>query len=339
MRFSNPNSIAIYLALVTSVLATLIMFLIEGFNIDFINFKWFLLLVLLSICSFLLVNYVIKKYIFDRVNLLYKTINTSKTAFKVDTDLDSVNDKVVSFTNERQKEIDELRKMENFRREFLGNVSHELKTPIFNIQGYVHTLLDGAMFDDNVNVSYLERTSKSVDRMIAIVEDLVTISKIESNRLDLEMEKFDIVELVKHAFDLNEIKAKKANVSFTFSKEYSPIFVNADRDKITQVFTNLLVNSIKYGVHGGKTTVRFFDLGENILIEVADNGIGILQENLPRLFERFYRVDKSRSREQGGTGLGLAIVKHILDSHHQNINVRSALGKGTTFSFALKKSK
>lgn len=256
----------------------------------------------------------------------------------MNTDLALVSKDVEDIASQRQKEIDELKMMENFRREFLGNVSHELKTPIFNIQGYIHTLIDGALYDKNVNMAYLERTSKSVDRMINIVEDLVTISKIESDRLDLEMENFDIVDLAKDIFDQTEMKAKKANLSISLDKEYDPISVLADRDKIIQVFTNLVVNSIKYGKEGGETNVRFYEMGENILIEVADNGIGISQQNLPRLFERFYRVDKSRSRDQGGTGLGLAIVKHILESHNQVINVRSTEDVGTTFSFTLQKS-
>ena len=254
-----------------------------------------------------------------------------------ETDLDKVSEDVEVLTAQKEKEIDDLKLMESFRREFLGNVSHELKTPIFNIQGYIHTLLDGALHDETVNEQYLSRTSKSVDRMINIVEDLEMISKIESDRLDLEFTDWDIVSMTQDVFDQVEMKAKKRSVSLKFEKDYPSIKVNGDRDKIMQVMFNLIVNSIKYGREGGSTEVRFYEMGENILIEVADDGIGISEDNLPRLFERFYRVDKSRSREQGGTGLGLAIVKHIIEAHKQNINVRSTEGVGTTFSFTLRK--
>jgi two-component system phosphate regulon sensor histidine kinase PhoR len=240
--------------------------------------------------------------------------------------------------NERQKEIEELKNMESFRREFLGNVSHELKTPIFNIQGYIYTLIDGAISDENVNMQYLERSSKSVDRMINIVEDLEMISKIESNRLDLEFTRWNIVDHVQELFDILEMKAKKRSISLSINNQSTNNFVEADRDKISQVLINLIENSIKYGNEGGHTKVRLFEMGENILVEIADDGDGIPAEHLPRLFERFYRVDKSRSRTAGGTGLGLSIVKHIVDAHRQTINVRSTENVGTTFSFTLKKA-
>jgi two-component system phosphate regulon sensor histidine kinase PhoR len=257
----------------------------------------------------------------------------------VETDLNKVDEDVDRMVDERQQEIEELKSMESFRREFLGNVSHELKTPIFNIQGYIHTLLDGAIRDENVNMQYLERTSKSVDRMINIVEDLEMISKIESNRLDLEFSRWDIVNYVQELFDILEMKAKKRSVSLSIDNQSNVNFVEADKDKIAQVLINLIENSIKYGKDGGHTIVRFFEMGENILIEVADDGGGIPSDHLPRLFERFYRVDKSRSRSEGGTGLGLSIVKHIIEAHRQTINVRSTENVGTTFSFTLKKSK
>jgi two-component system phosphate regulon sensor histidine kinase PhoR len=338
MNLSSPKKIAFLLASIISVATFFIVWIFKAIDFSLIGLELISILVIVFVSAYLVLNYMIRKYIFERVNLLYKTINTTKGRFtNVNTDLELVSEDVTTYVSDRQKEIDELKMMENFRREFLGNVSHELKTPIFNIQGYIHTLIDGALYDKTVNMAYLERTSKSVDRMIAIVEDLVTISKIESNRLDLEMEKIDMIELVKDVFEQNEMKAKKASLNLRFDKEYSSVHVLADRDKIIQVLTNLVVNSIKYGKVGGETTVRFFDMGENVLVEVADDGIGISQENLTRLFERFYRVDKSRSRDQGGTGLGLAIVKHILESHNQKINVRSTLDLGTTFSFSLQK--
>jgi two-component system phosphate regulon sensor histidine kinase PhoR len=339
MQPSSPKNIALLLATIISASTVFIIWLLKYVDSSSIELELISIIVVTFIFSYLVVYKLMKKYIYDRVKVIYKTIQKNKGATSnMNTDLELVSKDVEDIANQRQKEIDELKMMENFRREFLGNVSHELKTPIFNIQGYIHTLIDGALYDKNVNMAYLERTSKSVDRMINIVEDLVTISKIESDRLDLEMENFDIVDLAKDIFDQTEMKAKKANLSISLDKEYDPISVLADRDKIIQVFTNLVVNSIKYGKEGGETKVRFYEMGENILIEVADNGIGISQQNLPRLFERFYRVDKSRSRDQGGTGLGLAIVKHILESHNQVINVRSTEDVGTTFSFTLQKS-
>ena len=234
------------------------------------------------------------------MKLIYKSLLRQKgTSEFVETNLDKVGDDVEILATQRQKEIDDLKLMESFRREFLGNVSHELKTPIFNIQGYIHTLLDGALHDETVNEQYLRRTGKSVDRMINIVEDLEMISKIESDRLDLEFTDWDIVSMTQDVLDQVEMKAKKRSVSLKFEKDYPSIKVNGDRDKIMQVMINLIVNSIKYGREGGSTGGSvFYEMGENILIEVADDGIGISEDNLPRLFERFYRVDKSRSREQ-----------------------------------------
>ena len=297
MQPSSPKNIALLLATIITVSIVFIIWLLKYVVSSSIELELLSIVLITFIFSYLVIYKLVKTYIYDRVKLIYKTIKKNKgVTSNMKTDLELVSRDVEDIAAQRQKEIDELKMMENFRREFLGNVSHELKTPIFNIQGYIHTLIDGALYDKNVNMAYLERTSKSVDRMINIVEDLVTISKIESNRLDLEMENFDIVDLAKDICDQTEMKAKKANLSISLDKEYDPISVLADRDKIIQVFTNLIVNSIKYGKEGGETRVRFYEMGENILIEVADNGIGISQQNLPRLFERFYRVDKSRSR-------------------------------------------
>ena len=339
MQKSSPKSIATLLAIVLTVFS--LIFLLS-FQIVFTNQTLFVeilaLIIFVFFVTYFLIYTTLKKYVYDRVKLIYKSLYKQKGVSELtETDLDKVSEDVEVLTAQKEKEIDDLKLMESFRREFLGNVSHELKTPIFNIQGYIHTLLDGALHDETVNEQYLSRTSKSVDRMINIVEDLEMISKIESDRLDLEFTDWDIVSMTQDVFDQVEMKAKKRSVLLKFEKDYPSIKVNGDRDKIMQVMFNLIVNSIKYGREGGSTEVRFYEMGENILIEVADDGIGISEDNLPRLFERFYRVDKSRSREQGGTGLGLAIVKHIIEAHKQNINVRSTEGVGTTFSFTLRK--
>jgi len=339
MNLSNPKNISFRISFIVFFIMIFILVLLnlEALNNNF--FQTILILLISFILIFTVIYYFIRRYIFDRVKVIYKSIRRQKgTSEFIESDLDKVSNDVELISSERDKEIDNLKMTESFRREFLGNVSHELKTPIFNIQGYIHTLIDGALYDEKVNMQYLNRTSKSVDRMINIVEDLEMISKIESDKLELEFNNINIVALTQEVFDQVEIKAKRRSVNLKFEKEFEPIIVSADREKITQVMTNLIDNSIKYGKEGGSTEVRFYEMGDNILVEISDDGIGISESNLSRLFERFYRVDKSRSREQGGTGLGLAIVKHILEAHKQNINVRSTEGIGTTFSFTLQKS-
>lgn len=237
---------------------------------------------------------------------------------------------------ERKEEMEHLRQLENYRKEFLGNVSHELKTPIFNIQGYISTLLDGGLDDSRINRNYLVRAEKNVERMIAIVEDLETIIQLERGELTLKPERFDIVTLICDVMDSMELDARTNDISLQLLNDRDkPVIVNADKYRIRQVLVNLIVNSIKYGKPKGTTRIRIYDAGEKAIIEVADNGKGISPEHLPRIFERFYRVDNSGSREKGGTGLGLAIVKHIIEAHRETINVISTEGAGSAFSFAL----
>ena len=257
-----------------------------------------------------------------------------------DKPIQNVYEEVIDWGNSKSKEVEELKEMAQYRREFLGNVSHELKSPIFNIQGYVLTLLDGGLEDPSINKEYLLRTEKSINRMIAIVEDLESISQLESSELQLNLQKTDILSLAREVIDGLEIKSKKRNSTIVFGGNYEkPIFVMADKERIRQVFVNLIDNSVKYGdLEKGKTVVSFFDMDDHLLVEVSDNGNGMEQQDMKRIFERFYRTDKGRSREQGGSGLGLAIVKHIIQAHEQTINVRSTPGLGTTFAFTLKKA-
>jgi two-component system phosphate regulon sensor histidine kinase PhoR len=231
-----------------------------------------------------------------------------------------------------------LKANEKYRKEFIGNVSHELKTPIFNIQGYVLTLLDGGINDPEININYLERAEKNINRMITIVEDLDMISKIESGILNLNFETFDIIELVNEVFEMLHLKSQEKFIDFVLIKDKIILNVVADREKITQILVNLLTNSIRYGKQNGITKVRIRDINNKALIDVADNGIGIAKDDLPRIFERFYRVDKSRSQKSGGTGLGLSIVKHIIEAHQEKIFVDSELKIGTVFTFSLKKA-
>ena len=332
MKINTPIRIAIFLGIIISIFSFLLFY---GFQ-NKINIVY--LLILLGCFSTLLIYYVVKKSFHEKIKVIYKNIYKFRgTSNIIDLDIDDVEKQAEEWADAKEQELKEMQQDANYRREFLGNVSHELKTPIFNIQGYIQTLIDGGLEDDEINMRYLKRTNKSVERMINIVEDLEVISRLETEQSVLDIQKFNIVELTQEVFDQLEMKANEMNIELVIENEAQTSFVMADRDKIQQVFINLVSNSIKYGKDSGTTRVRLFDMNENILVEVADNGIGIDEESLDRLFERFYRVDKNRSREIGGTGLGLAIVKHILEGHNQQVNVRSTKDIGSTFSFILEK--
>ena len=242
-------------------------------------------------------------------------------------------------TAEIADQVVRLEEVEHYRREFLGNVAHEVKTPIFNVQGYILTLLDGALDDENVNRLYLERAEKSIERIINIVADLDEISHLESDAPILEFERFDVVALAREVVETMEIEAQARDISIRFKTDTpDTMMVAADRKYVGQVLVNLISNSIRYGSDGGRTRISFIESADKVKVEVADNGEGIEQEDIPRVFERFFRVDKSRSREKGGTGLGLAIVKHIIEAHGETVSLDSELGVGSTFSFTLSKN-
>jgi two-component system phosphate regulon sensor histidine kinase PhoR len=341
------------IALLAAALSAIFIVIVEVFFLqrNLVTQQWIKDLILFTtafLACYIIFKSFLEIFIYRKIKLIYKTISTAKNSKekaleKVNLSQDiisNVGKEVMEWDQTRSDEIAELRRMENFRKEFLGNVSHELKTPLFNIQGYIHTLLEGALDDPEVNVNYLQRASRSVDRLCLIVDDLEAISKLESGELILDQRTFDIHELVNEVFESIELKAKEMEIGTAF-KEGSdrPFYVIGDKDRIRQVLVNLLINSIKYGKKNGLSVVGFYDMDTNVLIEITDNGIGIDPKHLPRIFERFFRVDKSRSRDQGGTGLGLAIVKHIIEAHHQTINVRSTPGIGTTFTFTLKKAR
>ena len=299
------------------------------------------LLLSVGLSTFIFVRWLVDKFIYNKIKLIYKNISDNKATpgYLEGVDLNQVDEDVYEWNEKRENEIEKLEIRESYRRQFVGNVAHELKTPIFNIQGYIDTLLDGAIEDANINRKFLERANKSVSRMIYIVEDLDAITKLEGGKIEIEEEPVDVIELILDVVDQLEMKAKKRNVNIVVEDpRLSRYMVEADVEKIKQVLINLIVNAIKYGKEGGEVLVRTFDMDKNILVEVADNGKGIPQKHLSKIFERFYRVDKSRDREQGGSGLGLSIVKHIIEAHNQSINVRSTLGTGTTFSFTLRKA-
>jgi two-component system, OmpR family, phosphate regulon sensor histidine kinase PhoR len=308
---------------------------------------WFVVIFAISIYIFsvFVLQYRTEKFIYGRVKKIYDEISflDSKSLLNqpVNTDLSSLTIQVQQFATDKKLEIETLNDREEFRREFLGNISHELKTPLFTVQGYISTLLDGAMKDKTIRKKYLERAEKGVERLVYIVEDLDTIAKLEMSDERLEMHPFDIINLIQGVIDLLEMKANKKDITLTFdSKYYKPIIVIGNYDKIQQVVTNLVVNSIKYGKIGGSTEIGIEDVINNkVMVNVIDNGEGIEKQNISRLFERFYRVDKSGARSEGGSGLGLAIVKHIIEAHNERIYVESTFGKGSEFSFTLQKAK
>ncbi len=349
MKSTKPSRLLIFGSLTVVACYSLFLVLFQWFLFHKIN--WLLTAcssVALFLASYFIFSFILEKFIYDKIKIIYKTIYNLKVPKEdknksIDLHEDIINkvqEDVAVWAEDNKKEIEELKKLELYRKEFLGNVSHELKTPIFNIQGYILTLLDGALDDPEVNLEYLRKSEKNIERMINIVQDLEIITQLETGEIKLDFSKFNIVALIREIYEMLEIKAKQNKISFSFHDSVgsdTDVNVYADKEKIRQVLINLIENSIKYGSEGGRTKVSFYDMDENILVEVSDNGIGIDTKHIPRLFERFYRVDKSRSRNMGGSGLGLAIVKHIIESHKQTVNVRSAPGVGSTFAFTLKK--
>jgi len=342
-----PQNVALINAIIITLVFALV-YLLMGYTGTLFQPELLIIgSIMIFTSAYFSIYYSLNRFIYNRLKIIYKTIgkwHEIKRGQQADKNPDDilgmVNQVVLEWHDVQQQKIEELQKMEAYRREFLGNVSHELKTPIFNIQGYILTLLDGGLKDKNINKKFLEKSAKSVDRMIAIVQDLEEISRFESGVMNLNESVFNINELCREVADFLEVKAEKNNMQIIIKEpETSRIPVLADKTRIRQVLINLVDNAINYGrLKAGRIIISFYDFHDNVLVEVSDNGIGISEENLPRIFERFYRVDKSRSREKGGTGLGLAIVKHIIEAHRQSITVRSKPGKGTTFSFTLKKA-
>lgn len=320
--------------------------LVLGLQLVFYSFD--LLPLVLSVAgtylfSFLVVQLRVEYFIYKKVKEVYDKVSLlDSSSFKreqITTDMNALTREVEKFAEGKKVEIESLKIRENYRKEFMGNVSHELRTPLFTVQGYVETLLDGALDDENVREKYLQRANKGVERLTYIVNDLDMITKLEMGDLHLKIERFDIAELVQGVFDLLEMKAAKKDIALSFDLDYDqPIFVKSDRERVQQVVINLVVNSIKYGRTGGTTEVSIEDLTANkYVVRITDNGEGIEQKNIPRLFERFYRVDQSGSRKEGGSGLGLSIVKHILEALNEKLYVESDYGVGSEFSFTVEK--
>jgi two-component system phosphate regulon sensor histidine kinase PhoR len=346
----NPSlrKIALYISIAITIVFTLFFVLQElVFVTNGVLVRTFIFALICIVVSFVIVLLGVKLFVHERIKLIYKNIHKIKQAgkndkgslFARDDAMDEVEKDVNQFVTDQDQEIQTLKSLENYRREFLGNVSHELKTPIFNIQGYIHTLLEGGLFDNNINLDYLQRAANSTERLQVIVEDLTAISKLESGTLQLNLENFDIRTLVEEVYAEQEFLTKAKNISLIFNDTTAANYrVNADKENIRRVLNNLITNAVKYNQENGRVKASFYEMDQNVLIEIADNGPGIEEKHLPHLFDRFYRADEHRSRAIGGSGLGLSIVKHIIEAHKQTIHVRSSPEVGTTFGFTLKRA-
>jgi len=342
-KIKNSHKFSILTALFITFTQTLLLgvFLFSFSHVEasFLLF-WFL-------CSFMLTYLILhlrlETYVFNSIKNIYRDLTlldaSSFNTSPITTDMESLSKEIDTYAKNKKLELEALKIREEYRKEFIGNVSHELKTPLFTVQGYISTLIDGAADDPKIRDKYLKRADKGVDRLIYIVKDLDMITKLEVGDANLTLETFNIIESITNVFDLLEIKAEKKNISLLLDTNYPvPILVTADRQRIQQVLTNLVVNSIKYGHQNGTTEISVENLNsDKLIVRVTDNGEGVESSHLTRLFERFYRVDKSGSREEGGSGLGLSIVKHIIEAHEEKIYVESKFGIGSEFSFTLQK--
>ena len=330
--------ITLFISALISFASLLLLFGID--NLDFVDFTKVFLLIFLVV--YILGNVYTRSFLYSKLKEISKDILPEKNISQtVTTNMEELVSEIKDYDSKRKSEFSEMKKLESFRREFIGNLAHEIKTPLFTSQSYILTLLDGALKDENVNIKYLKTASKAIDRLNLIVKDLDLITKIESGESILNKNKFDIINLTKNVFEMLEFTAKKKKIKLTVNKDKGlETKVNADKEKIEQVLTNLIDNSIKYGKDNGTTEIVIQSLNEDkIIVRVTDNGVGFKKENYTRIFERFFRVDRSGSRSAGGSGLGLAIVKHIIDAHDEKIYVESEFGVGSEFSFTLEKSK
>ena len=343
---ANISARIIILGSINGLICSTLFVLLNYFGNFGIELAYLLLSVFISfVVGFIILYYFYYVDVTTNVNLLNEKIRKrflNKEIPQVPDQLEEVDglaqlsERVELLIESREKEVQHFQNLDSYRKEYLGNVSHELKTPVFNIQGYIDTLLNGGLEDENINLDYLRRAEKSIDRLINIIDDLETITQMESGELHLDLDTFDIAHLCKDIYAALELNAARRNIKLELARKYDkPVWVKADKFRIRQVLVNLITNSIKYGKENGTTLISLTYLNDDVVIEVSDNGDGIDRKHLPRIFERFYRIDKGRSREQGGTGLGLAIVKHIIEAHEKSIRVESEVGKGTTFTFAL----
>jgi two-component system, OmpR family, phosphate regulon sensor histidine kinase PhoR len=343
MKINKTYKFALYSSLMITFLLSILLIIFFYKELTTIKVLGFFITCFV-VCLFV-IQFRSEKYIYSLIKKTYEEVSLlDETNFHqeaVTTDIKTLTSDVKKFARQNKLKIETLQIRDQYRKEFMGNIAHELKTPLFTIQSYILTLLDGASEDPNVRDKYLNRANKGVDRLVYIVDDLDLITKIEVGSLSLMISEFDIIELIREIFDLFEIKAQSMGIQLIFDKLYlKPVLVKADKEKIRQVATNLIVNSIKYGQNNGTTEVGVEYLNEDkVVVRITDNGIGIEKVNLPRLFERFYRVDNTGSRDKGGSGLGLAIVKHIIEAHNQKIYIESEYGVGSEFSFTIETAK
>ena len=345
MKLKKTYKYALWSALYLTVLSAILSALTYLLLFKYLGIVTYVIFgILLFIISFFIIQFRAEHFIFQRIKKLYEDISfldvNDLKRKKITTDVEALTKTVQEYVEGKSEEIADLTQRDSFRRDFLGNVAHELKTPLFTVQGYILTLIEGAAEDKEIRTKYLERANKGVERLTSIVKDLDMIAKLETEGMKMNIETFNILELIQSVFDLFEMKAKKRSIKLRLDRVYEfPFFVKGDIERIEQVLINLIVNSIKYGKVGGVTTVSVENYNsKKFIIKVNDNGEGIKQEHLSRLFERFYRVDQSRSREQGGSGLGLSIVKHIIEAHGETILLKSKYGEGSEFSFTLEKA-
>jgi len=346
MKIKKTHTFALWTSFYITLLASILFYFSVALLLN--NWLFYLYIILFVVIvfgvTFFITLYQIEKFLYPKIKKIFESVallnTTDVDKTPISTNFDELSLEVQKFAKIKQQQIKKLTLQENYRREYLGNISHELKTPLFTVQGYLLTLQDGAVSDKKIRKKFIERANKGVERLISIVKDLDLISKLQSADLNLNLQVFNIVELVKGTFDLLEMEANKRNISLFLDKHYDhPIWVLADEERIEQVLTNLIVNSIKYGKINGTTTISIGYSEENkVLVNVIDNGEGIKEEFQSRIFERFYRVDQSRSRDQGGSGLGLSIVKHIIEAHSEQIFVKSKYLRGSEFSFTLEKA-
>lgn len=346
--FKRKNVSPVRLALIVSLLIALASSAIMA--VFTVNIYYFIgNFMVMGVFSYLLIHYVLQEYIYRKVKLIYKFISNTKASQREEfynqeilplKTLDEVKEEVEKWAEDRKVEIERLESNEQFRKEFLMNLAHELKTPIFTTQGYIDTLLDGALHDEKVNMQFLQNASKSIDRLAELVKDLDEISKLESNRIPIVKQEFVIQNLVKDVYAELSQKASLKKIKLSIKKGCeAAVEVFADEQKIKQVLVNLVENSIKYGKENGETTAGIYEVdNKTVFIEISDNGIGISEDQVLRVFERFYRTDSARSRSDGGTGLGLAIVKHIIEAHNHSVTCRSTIDVGSSFGFTLDKS-
>lgn len=337
LRFKIVN----FVGFIVAISSVIFGFLFHNIHIEN-DITLYICLIFLFFANFFVITFLLKKHIYGRIRTLYKLIYSSGMITDMDNqaNFDEVEEQIKEWSREKQPIIQQLKAQEKYRKEFIGDVAHELKTPIFNIQGYILTLADGGLYDEKINKKYLRKAQKNIDRMILMVEDLDLISKLETGELKPLKKAFNLAEMIVEAMEEVEMSAIDKDIRVKFNPPKEVLWAYAERSHILQVAINLIMNSIKYGKKGGKTIIKIENnpIKSKYYISVEDNGIGIDKEDLPRIFERFYRVDKSRSRKQGGSGLGLSIVKHTLEVHEENIEVTSEPGKGTAFKFTIQKA-